>query len=103
MDFFRGAPADEAEKPAVYIINVLKQNWRAFKVFESCQLQYIATGFGATCVGIPGTELQAALMMSGYPQKLWPRLSKEVSEMGRAASSYLNQKAEKERKKKGSS
>lgn len=84
-DFFQGGDTTE------YEIEVWRCNWRAFEVYQSCQLTY--AGMSGACLGLSATEIRSALELLRVPPKRWRALTADLLVMGRAAASYFAEKA----------
>lgn len=76
-------------------IIVLKRNLVAEQLYEACELTRV--GMGGYCTGISSNEIRAALEAHRIPKQKWPRLTRQVQMMGRAAAKYINEEAEKAR------
>ncbi|MCC6593009.1 MAG: DUF1799 domain-containing protein [Xanthomonadales bacterium] len=81
-EFFRGGDTSE------YEIEVWACNWRAFTVYQSCQLTHV--GMSGACLGLSAREIHAALELHGVPRSRWRDLSADLMVMGRAAAGWLN-------------
>lgn len=79
-DLLRGSAEDDRQHDEPSVIEVLKENWRAFQVFRLCLASY--AGMGGV-VGIAATEIHAAVQLLRVPPKAWPTVSHKVHYMGR--------------------
>lgn len=78
-DLLRGSADDDRQSDEPTVIEVLKENWRAFEVFRLCLASY--AGMGGV-VGIAAAEIHAAVRLLRIPEKAWPSVSHKVHYMG---------------------
>jgi hypothetical protein len=61
----------------------------AVAVFQRC-VPAIAGGMAPHSLGIPASEIRAALVLARAPRADWPEISEDVSAMGRVAAQAQN-------------
>lgn len=78
-DLLRGSADDDRQSDEPTVIEVLKENWRAFEVFRLCLASY--AGMGGV-VGIAAAEIHAAVQLLDVPRKAWRNVAHKVHYMG---------------------
>jgi hypothetical protein len=78
-DLLRGSADDDRQRDEPSVIEVLKENWRAFEVFRLCLASYAGMG---GLVGIAATEIHAAVQLLQIPRKAWRSVFHKVHYMG---------------------
>ena len=70
--------------------------WATVEVFEHCELDVVAGGFGVQYKGISAREVHAACTLLRIPRHDWPDMVQDVQCMGRAVARAFNARINRE-------
>lgn len=83
--------ADAEAAPVVdSSVEVLACNWLTVEVYQTCQLGFASGAGGAICLGIPATEIHAALQLQRVPRPQWREVAAGIQLMGRVGAAMIN-------------
>lgn len=83
------------DNAGMYEVHVLRSNAQSVRVYQHCQLSYLAGGAGVLCIGISAMEATAAMNALDIPSKARKAILRNVFFMGSVAADYLNAQSKK--------